>query len=36
MRDIKTLLVASPIPDMPDYIKVRKERIAFAQAKTGA
>jgi tetratricopeptide (TPR) repeat protein/cellulose biosynthesis protein BcsQ len=35
-RDIKTLLVASPIPDMPDYIKVRKERIAFAQAKTGA
>jgi len=35
-REIKTLLVASPIPDMPDYIKIRKERIALAQAKIGA
>jgi tetratricopeptide (TPR) repeat protein len=35
-REIKTLLVASPIPDMPDYIKIRKERITLAQAKIGA
>jgi tetratricopeptide (TPR) repeat protein len=34
-RDIRTLLVASPIPDVPDYIKIRKERIASAQRKIG-
>lgn len=30
-RDIKTLLVASPIPDVPDYIGLRKERLDYAR-----
>jgi tetratricopeptide (TPR) repeat protein len=35
-KDIKALLVASPIPDVPDYLKVRRERIDYAQETIGA
>lgn len=35
-RDIKTCLVASPIPDVPDYFKIRRERIDYAQKTIGA
>jgi tetratricopeptide (TPR) repeat protein len=35
-KDIKTLLVASPIPDVPDYVGVRRERLKNAQETIGA
>ncbi len=36
MKDIETLLVASPIPDVPDHFMVRRERISYAQKTIGA
>lgn len=35
-RDIPTLLVASPIPDVPEELGIRKERFEFARKTIGA
>jgi len=35
-RNISTLLVASPVPDMPDSITIRKERFECARKSIGA
>jgi tetratricopeptide (TPR) repeat protein len=35
-RDIGTLLVASPIPDVPDFVGIRKGRLEYARKKIGA
>jgi tetratricopeptide (TPR) repeat protein/cellulose biosynthesis protein BcsQ len=35
-KDIKTLLVASPIPDVPDYVGVRQKRFENAREKIGS
>ncbi len=35
-RDIPTLLVASPIPDVPEDVGIRKERFDFARKTIGA
>lgn len=34
-RDIKTVLVASPISDVPDYVGIRRERLDYAQRAIG-
>ena len=34
-RDIKTVFVASPIPELPEYIKVRTARFNFARSTIG-
>ncbi len=35
-KEIKTLLVASPIPDVPDFIGVRKDRLEYGKKTIGA